>query len=68
MGEKMLSNRLLRKMGNSVEGYVPRNIKNGSLIAINSKKAVDFFHSTGLQLPEGKGITTLNDNIIDLSK
>lgn len=42
------------KNGKEVQGYIPRMIEMGQLLAINKEKAQIFFKSTGLQLPEGK--------------
>lgn len=42
------------KNGNVVQGFIPRMIEEGNLLAINKTKAPNFFQSTGLQLPERK--------------
>jgi hypothetical protein len=49
--------------GVEVQGYIPRMIAEGNLIAINIEKATNLLRPAGLQLPEGKIFVTY-DNII----
>jgi len=49
--------------GAEIQGFIPRNIAFGNLLAINKEKAPHFFRSTGLHLPEGKEIVTFDNTI-----
>jgi hypothetical protein len=50
--------------GNEVQGFIPRNIAEGNLLAVNIEKATNFFQSTGLHLPERKDSFVTFDNTI----
>ena len=49
--------------GNEVQGYIPRNIAEGNLLAINIEKAPNFLRPAGLQLPEGSEVMSFDNSI-----
>ncbi|MCL2053193.1 MAG: hypothetical protein FWG90_01965 [Oscillospiraceae bacterium] len=54
----------IAKNGNKVQGYISRNILEGNLLAVNIKKAPNYYQSTGLQLPEKYSVFVSFDNSI----
>ncbi|MCL2076835.1 MAG: AAA family ATPase [Oscillospiraceae bacterium] len=53
----------IAKNGKKVQGFVPRMITEGNLLAINIEKAPNFLRPTGLQLPEGEEFVSFDNSI-----
>jgi hypothetical protein len=63
-GREHMFEPFIARNGNTVEGYITRNINDGNLLALNTEKAHEFFLSTGLQLPETEEQVVCFDNSI----
>ena len=62
-GRDRMTGKFIAKNGKEVEGYIPRNIAEGNLIAMNIEKAPEFFRPNRLQLPEGENFVSFDNSI-----
>ena len=62
-GRDNMTDKFIAKNGEEVEGFIPRNIADGNLLAININKAPEFLRPARLQLPEGGKFVSFDNSI-----